>query len=39
MAIPGYSKPLLLENRVRIVALTPDLQRALFYSAIEFLLL
>ena len=37
MATPGHVKPLLLENHVRIVALTPDLQRVSFYSAIEFL--
>jgi hypothetical protein len=37
MTTPGHPKPLLLENRVRIVAFTPDLQRVSFYSIIEFL--
>ena len=37
MAIPRYLKPLLLENHVHIVALTPDLQRVSFYSVTEFL--
>jgi hypothetical protein len=32
-----HSEPLLLENHVRIVALTPDLQRVSFYSVTEFL--
>jgi len=30
-------KPLLLENRIYIVALTPELQRVLIYSIIVFL--
>jgi hypothetical protein len=33
----GYPKPLLLENHIYIVALTPDLQRVSFYSVIDFL--
>jgi hypothetical protein len=37
IATPGYPEPLLLENHVRIVALTPDLQRVSFYSVIDFL--
>jgi hypothetical protein len=37
VATPRYSKPLLLENRIYIVALTPDLQRVSFYSIIVFL--
>jgi hypothetical protein len=37
MATPANSKPLLLENHICIVALTPDLQRVSFYSVIEFL--
>jgi hypothetical protein len=37
IATPRYSKPLPLENHVRIVALKPDLQRVPFYSTIEFL--
>ena len=37
VATPGYPKPLLLENHVRIVTLTPDLQRVSFYSVIDFL--
>jgi hypothetical protein len=37
VASPGYPKPLQLENRVCIIALTPDLQRVSFYSATEFL--
>jgi hypothetical protein len=32
-----YPKPLPLENHVRIIALTPDLQRVSFYSVIAFL--
>jgi hypothetical protein len=32
-----HLKPLLLENRIYIVALTPDLQRVLFYNIIVFL--
>jgi hypothetical protein len=34
---PGHPKPLLLENHIYIVTLTPDLQRVSFYSIIEFL--
>jgi hypothetical protein len=37
MATPAHLKPLLLENHVCIVALTPDLQRVSFYSVTEFL--
>ena len=37
VATPGHPKPLLLENHVRIIALTPDLQRVSFYSIIDFL--
>jgi fatty-acid desaturase len=37
VAIPGHPKPLLLENHVRIIALTLDLQRVSFYSIIAFL--
>jgi hypothetical protein len=37
VAASGYSKTLLLENHVHIVALMPDLQRVSFYSVIEFL--
>ncbi len=37
VATPGYYKPLLLENHVRIIALTPDLQRVSFDSVIDFL--
>jgi len=37
VATPRHPKPLLLENRVRIVALTPDLQRVSFCSATKFL--
>jgi hypothetical protein len=37
LATPGYPKPLPLENHVRIIALTPDLQRVSFYSIIDFL--
>jgi hypothetical protein len=37
VATPGHPKPLLLENHVRIVALTPDLQRVSFYSITDFL--
>jgi hypothetical protein len=32
-----YSKPLVLENYVRIVAIALDLQRVSIYAAIEFL--
>jgi hypothetical protein len=34
---PGHLEPLLLENHIHIVALTPDLQRVSFYSIIDFL--
>jgi hypothetical protein len=34
---PGYPEPLVLENHVRIVALTPNLQRVSFYSVKDFL--
>jgi hypothetical protein len=37
VATPGYPKPLLLENHVRIIALTPNLQKVSFYSIIDFL--
>jgi len=37
VATPGYPEPLLLENHIRIVALTPDLQRVSFDSVIDFL--
>ena len=37
VATPEHPEPLLLENHVRIVALTPDLQRVSFYSVIDFL--
>jgi hypothetical protein len=37
VATPGHPKPLPLENHVRIIALTPDLQRVSFYSIIDFL--
>ena len=37
VATPGHPKPLPLENHVRIIALTPDLQRVSFYSVIGFL--
>jgi hypothetical protein len=37
VATPRHPEPLLLENHVRIVALTPDLQRVSFYSIIDFL--
>jgi hypothetical protein len=37
MATPGHPRPLVLENHVHIVALTPDLQRVSFYSITEFL--
>jgi hypothetical protein len=37
VATPGYPKLLSLENHVRIIALTPDLQRVSFYSLIDFL--
>jgi hypothetical protein len=37
VASPRHPKPLPLENHVRIIALTPDLQRVSFYSVTEFL--
>jgi len=37
VATPEHPEPLLLENHVRIVALTPDLQRVSLYSVIDFL--
>ena len=37
VATPRHPEPLLLENHVRIIALTPDLQRVSFYSVIDFL--
>jgi hypothetical protein len=37
VATPEHSESLLLENHVRIIALTPDLQRVFFYSVIDFL--
>lgn len=37
MATPRHPKPLPLENRIRIIALTPNLQRVSFYSTIKFL--
>jgi hypothetical protein len=37
VATPGHPKPLPLENHVRIIAFTPDLQRVSFYSVIDFL--
>jgi hypothetical protein len=37
VATPGHLEPLLLENHVRIIALTPDLQRVSFYSVTDFL--
>jgi hypothetical protein len=37
VATPRHLEPLLLENHVRIIALTPDLQRVSFYSLIDFL--
>ena len=33
----GHPEPLLLENHIHIVALTPDLQRVSFYSITDFL--
>jgi hypothetical protein len=36
MATPRHPEPLLLENHVCIIALTPDLQRVSFYSLIDF---
>jgi hypothetical protein len=37
VATPGHPEPLLLENHVHIIALTPDLQRVSFYSVTDFL--
>ncbi len=37
VANPRHPKPLLLKNRVHIIALTPDLQSVSFYSVIDFL--
>jgi len=37
VATPGHPKPLSLQNHVRIVTLTPDLQRMSFCSVIDFL--
>jgi hypothetical protein len=37
VATPGHPEPLSLENHVRIIALTPDLQRVSFYNIISFL--
>jgi hypothetical protein len=37
VATPGHPEPLPLEIHVRIIALTPDLQRVSFYSIIDFL--
>jgi hypothetical protein len=37
VATLGYLEPFPLENHVRIIALTPDLQRVSFYSVTEFL--
>jgi hypothetical protein len=37
VATPGHPEPLLLENHVRIVAFTPDLQRVSSYSITDFL--
>jgi hypothetical protein len=37
IATPRHPEPLPLENHVRIVALTPDLQRVSFYSVTDFL--
>ena len=34
---PGHPKLLLLENHVRIIAITPNLQRVSIYSVIDFL--
>jgi hypothetical protein len=36
VATPGHSEPHSLDNHIRIIALTPDLQRVSFYSVIEF---
>jgi hypothetical protein len=37
VATPRHPEPLPLENHVRIIALTPDLQRVSFYGVIDFL--
>ncbi len=37
VATPGHPEPLPLENHVRIIAFTPDLQRVSFYSVTDFL--
>jgi hypothetical protein len=37
IATPGYPIPLLLENYIRIVAFTLNLQRVSFYNVIDFL--
>ena len=37
VATPRHPKPLLLENHIYIVTLTPDLQRVSFYSITDFL--
>jgi hypothetical protein len=37
VATPKHLEPLPLENHVRIVALTPDLQRVSFYNIIDLL--
>jgi hypothetical protein len=36
MATSGPPKPLPLENNIRIITLTPNLQRVSFYSTIDF---
>ena len=37
VATPGHPEPLLLQNHVRMVAITPDLQRVSFHRVIDFL--
>jgi hypothetical protein len=37
VATAGHPEPFSLENHVRIIALTPDLQRVSFYNIIGFL--
>jgi hypothetical protein len=37
VATPGHPEPFPLENHVRIITLTPGLQRVSFYSVIDFL--
>ena len=37
MAISAYSGPFYLVNYTRVIAIKPDLQRASFYSVIDFL--